>query len=46
MIGAAADKTITFIICAIALAISAALGALLEEDKTEPGELAMGRSAH
>ena len=42
MIGAAADKSITFIICAIALAISAALWALLKEDKTEPGEVAMG----
>ena len=42
MIGGAADKTITFIICAIALAISAVLWALLKEDKTEPGELAMG----
>jgi maltose/moltooligosaccharide transporter len=42
MIGAAADKTITFIICAIALAVSAALWAMLKEDKAEPGELAMG----
>ena len=42
MIGGAADKTITFIVCAIALAISAVLWALLKEDKTEPGELAMG----
>jgi maltose/moltooligosaccharide transporter len=42
MIGGAADKTITFIVCAIALTISAALWALLKEDKTEPGELAMG----
>ena len=42
MIGAAADKSITFIICAIALAISAVLWALLKEDKTEPGEIAMG----
>jgi maltose/moltooligosaccharide transporter len=42
VIGGAADKTITFIICAIALAISAVLWALLKEDKTEPGELAMG----
>ena len=39
MIGAAADKTITFIVCAIALAISAVLWALLKEDRTEPGEL-------
>ncbi|MFZ9932983.1 MAG: MFS transporter [Chthoniobacterales bacterium] len=42
VIGAAADKTITFIVCAIALAVSAILWALLKEDKTEPGEIAMG----
>jgi maltose/moltooligosaccharide transporter len=42
MIGGAADKGITFIICAISLAISAVLWALLKEDKAEPGELAMG----
>ncbi len=42
MIGGAADKSITFIVCAIALAISAVLWAMLKEDKTEPGELAMG----
>lgn len=46
MIGGAADKTITFIICAIALAISAALWALLKEDKTEPGAIAMGGGGH
>ena len=41
-IGDAGDKSLTFVICAIALAISAVLWALLKEDKTEPGELAMG----
>ena len=46
MIGAAADKTITFIVCAIALAVSAALWALLKEDKTEPGEIAIGGGGH
>jgi maltose/moltooligosaccharide transporter len=46
MIGGAADKGITFIVCAISLAISAVLWALLKEDKTEPGELAMGGSGH
>ncbi|MEX1009799.1 MAG: MFS transporter [Chthoniobacterales bacterium] len=46
VIGAAADKTITFIICAISLAISAILWALLREDKTEPGEIAMGGGSH
>jgi maltose/moltooligosaccharide transporter len=46
VIGAAADKTITFIICAISLAISAVLWTLLKEDRTEPGELAMGGGGH
>ena len=45
-IGDAGDKSLTFVICAIALAISAVLWALLKEDKTEPGELAMGGSGH
>ena len=44
MIGAAADKIITFIVWAIAIPFSAALWALLKKDKTEPGQLAMGRS--
>ena len=46
MIGSAPDKTITFIICAIALAISAVLWALLKEDKTEPGQIGMGGGGH
>jgi MFS family permease len=46
VIGAAADKTITFIICAIALAISAVLWAFLKEDQTEPGTVRMGSSGH
>jgi hypothetical protein len=46
MIGSAADKGITFIVCAISLAISAVLWALLKEDKAEPGSIAMGRSGH
>ena len=46
VIGAAADKSITFIICAVALAISAALWAFLKEDRTEPGELATGGGGH
>ena len=46
VIGAAADKTITFIICAISLAISAVLWTFLKEDRTEPGELAMGGGGH
>jgi large-conductance mechanosensitive channel len=46
VIGAAADKTITFIICAISLAISAVLWTFLKEDQTEPGELAMGGGGH
>jgi maltose/moltooligosaccharide transporter len=46
MIGGAADKSITFIVCAISLAISAVLWALLKEDKTEPGEIAMGGAGH
>jgi len=46
-IGDAGDKSLTFVICAIALAISAVLWALLKEDKTEPGELATGgRGGH
>ena len=46
VIGAAADKSVTFIICAISLAISAALWAFLKEDRTESGELAMGGGGH
>ena len=46
VIGAAADKTITFIICAISLAISAVLWTFLKEDQTEPGEVAMGGGGH
>ena len=46
VIGAAADKTITFIICAISLALSAVLWAFLKEDQTEPGELTMGGGGH
>ena len=46
VIGAAADKTITFIICAISLAISAVLWTFLKEDRTEPAELAMGGGGH
>jgi MFS family permease len=46
MIGGAADKSITFIVCAISLAISAVLWALLKEDKAEPGEIAMGGAGH
>ncbi|MDA0292902.1 MAG: MFS transporter [Verrucomicrobia bacterium] len=46
VIGAAADKTITFIICASSLAISAVLWTFLKEDRTEPGELAMGGGGH
>jgi maltose/moltooligosaccharide transporter len=46
VIGAAADKTVTFIICAISLAISAVLWTFLKEDQTEPGELAMGGGGH
>ena len=46
VIGAAADKSITFIICAVALAISAALWAFLKEDRTEPRELATGGGGH
>jgi len=46
VIGAAADKTITFIICAIALGVSAVLWALLKEDRTEPGEMTMGGGGH
>ena len=46
MIGGAADKGITFIVCAISLAISAVLWALLKEDKMEAGEIAMGGTGH
>ena len=46
MIGGAADKGITFIVCALSLAVSAVLWALLKEDKAEPGEIAMGGSGH
>ena len=46
VIGAAVDKSITFIICAVALAISAALWAFLKEDRAEPGELAAGGGGH
>lgn len=42
VIGAAADKTITFIICAIALGISAVLWAFLKEDSAEPGTAHLG----
>jgi maltose/moltooligosaccharide transporter len=38
----APDKTIVFTISTVALAISAVLWAMLKEDKTEPGEIAMG----
>jgi MFS family permease len=46
VIGGAADKGITFIICAVALAVSAVLWALLKEDRTEPGKIAMGSGGH
>jgi maltose/moltooligosaccharide transporter len=46
VIGAAADKTVTFIICAISLTLSAVLWAFLKEDQTEPGELTMGGGGH
>lgn len=46
MIGAAADKSLVFIICACSLAISAVLWALLREDRTEPGEIARGGGGH
>lgn len=46
IIGNAADKTVVFIICAVALAISAILWAMLKEDKTEPGQIPMGRGGH
>lgn len=42
VIGGAEDKTVTFIICAISLAVSAVLWALLKEDKAEPGSIAAG----
>ncbi|MFM8459704.1 MAG: MFS transporter, partial [Chthoniobacterales bacterium] len=45
-IGDAGDKSLTFIVCAISLAISAVLWALLKEDRTEPGEIAMGGGGH
>jgi maltose/moltooligosaccharide transporter len=46
MIGAAADKSLVFIICAGSLAVSAVLWALLREDRTEPGEITMGGGGH
>lgn len=46
IISNASDKTIVFIICAAALAISAILWAMLKEDKTEPGAIPLGRSGH
>jgi maltose/moltooligosaccharide transporter len=46
LIGAAADKSLVFIICAGSLAVSAVLWALLKEDRTEPGQIAMGGSGH
>lgn len=46
VVGAAADKNIVFIICAASLAISAVLWALLREDKSEPGTIAMGGGSH
>lgn len=46
VIGAAADKTITFVICALSLALSAILWAFLKEDQSEPGELATDGGGH
>ena len=46
LVGAAADKSLVFIICAGSLAVSAVLWALLKEDRTEPGEIAMGGGGH
>lgn len=45
-IGAAADKSLVFIICGISLAVSAALWAFLREDRAEPGEITMGAGGH
>jgi maltose/moltooligosaccharide transporter len=42
----APDKTVVFIICAASLAVSAVLWALLKEDRTEPGKIAMGSGGH
>jgi maltose/moltooligosaccharide transporter len=46
LVGTAADKSLVFIICAASLAVSAALWALLKEDRTEPGKIAMGSGGH
>lgn len=46
MIGAAADKSLVFIICAGSLAVSAVLWALLREDRMEPGKIARGGGGH
>lgn len=46
LVGSAADKSLVFIICAGSLAVSAVLWALLKEDRTEPGEIAMGGGGH
>lgn len=46
LVGAAADKSLVFIICAASLAVSAVLWALLKEDRAEPGEIAMGGGGH
>jgi maltose/moltooligosaccharide transporter len=44
-IGDAGDKSLTFVICAVALAISAVLWAMLKEDKTGSGQFATGTGA-
>ena len=46
LVGTAADKSLVFIICAASLAVSAVLWALLKEDRTEPGKIAMGSGGH
>lgn len=46
LVGAAADKSLVFIICAASLAVSAVLWALLKEERTEPGQIAMGSGGH
>lgn len=46
LVGAAADKSLVFIICAGSLTVSAFLWALLKEDRTEPGMIAMGGGGH
>jgi maltose/moltooligosaccharide transporter len=46
IIGGAADKTVTFIVCALALGISTVLWAFLREDPTEPGTVRMGSGGH